>query len=577
MWELQNADLAFGADYGVANNKRLVVTGYMYNQMLSYDPTDLEMSLKMRALNSTNGVNYEDFFLHFKDDTEFIVPLGNVYLSSLTSLRGVPWIFGWTASPDHAGYSVYWSAPWKIYPWQYSSGGGATFVASFEKFDSISLTIGAAATSSGYMIVEYVSGYSNPARRQATSMCTTCWSRLPLLEDTTANLTFVGVGTIRWKPPANWKIATLNDGTGRSYGGGQFFGNALLSKGGIVYAIRIRWVPTSTPVGNGPLLDRLLQRQWVVFSVPDGTRQGRMLTEMHAEYLALTIAVLWFAVVPGWDANNDRNGDGYVDDTEFASLANPSATARMRHEARAFTIGQMWSQRSSGCRVNVWNSNLVTFLADYWTNSWAQSGLQGAYNDDLLKMLGPSEFPLSKGGHLIEFNGLVNSTDASNAYQVGFAAILAAIGAKSKSKYIAGNVSGVNLFGSVNFQALLAALTFFLREEYLTAGLGLTGASGLQKIWDNFAYAAIGKKSLIQGQLKNGAVRLADKTLRVNWERDIGTVLAIYYMMNVPGYTSFQSWGNGYYYGSTNTGSFNYYKAGVPMNMAYQVSYFLEC
>eukprot|EP01035_Chromulina_nebulosa_P029121 gene29121-38563_t len=100
-WELQNADLAFGADYGVANNKRIVVTGYMYNQMLSYDPSAQEMSMKLRTLNSSTAINYEDFFLHFKEDTEFIVPLSNVYLSSWTSLRGVPWIFGWTFSPDH--------------------------------------------------------------------------------------------------------------------------------------------------------------------------------------------------------------------------------------------------------------------------------------------------------------------------------------------------------------------------------------------------------------------------------------------------------------------------------------------
>ena len=237
----------------------------------------------------------------------------------------------------------------------------------------------------------------------------------------------------------------------------------------------------------------------------------------------------------------------------------------MRQEARVISL------LNSGSRVNVWNSYIPSYLADYISNDWAQSGLQGAYNDDLLKMLGPSEFPIDKGGHLIEYNGQVNSTDASDAYQVGFAAILAAIGAKSKSKYIAGNISGVNLFGSVNFQALLAALSFFLREQYLTAGLGLTGYSGLQKMWDNFAYAAIGKKSLIQGQLWDGAVRLADKTKRSNWERDIGTLLAEYYLMNVPGYTSFQSWGNGYYYGSANTFTYNYYKAGVPMNMAYQV------
>jgi len=38
--------------------------------------------------------------------------------------------------------------------------------------------------------------------------------------------------------------------------------------------------------------------------------------------------------VPGWDPANDRNGDGYVDDAEFANLANPSATARRRPSRR---------------------------------------------------------------------------------------------------------------------------------------------------------------------------------------------------------------------------------------------------
>jgi hypothetical protein len=98
-----------------------------------------------------------------------------------------------------------------------------------------------------------------------------------LLEDTTANLTYVGEGTIRWKPPANWLIATMNDGPGRSYGGGQFFGNTLVSQGGVVYAIRIRWVSTSSPAGDGPLLNNLSQRKWVLFSSVDGTRQGNEL------------------------------------------------------------------------------------------------------------------------------------------------------------------------------------------------------------------------------------------------------------------------------------------------------------
>lgn len=240
--------------------------------MLNYDPSSLEMSLKLRVLNSSGSVDYENFFLHFREDTEFIVALSKVYLASWTSLRGVPWVFGWTVSPSHAGFGVYTGAPWNIYPWEYSASGGAAFVASFERFDAIDVTIGAQAVNGGFMVVEYISSYAAPSRREASALCSSCWSRLPLLEDTTYNLSYVGTGRIRWKPPLDWKIATLNDGTGRSYGGGQFFGNPLVSKGGVVYAIRIRWV--STTPGKGPLLNNLAQRMWIVFTKPDGTRQG---------------------------------------------------------------------------------------------------------------------------------------------------------------------------------------------------------------------------------------------------------------------------------------------------------------
>jgi hypothetical protein len=77
--------------------------GYMYNQMLEYDPSTQEMKLKLRALNES--VNYENFFLHFTEDTEFIV--SDLTLSSSTSLNGVPWLMGWTSSADHAGFVLY--------------------------------------------------------------------------------------------------------------------------------------------------------------------------------------------------------------------------------------------------------------------------------------------------------------------------------------------------------------------------------------------------------------------------------------------------------------------------------------
>ena len=113
-WEVAHADFAFGGDYGVVDNKKLIVTGYMYNQMLNFDPAAQEMWMRLLSLNETHEsailgkrreINYEDFFLHFSEDTEF--PVADLTLSSYTSLNGVPWVFGYTNGPTHAGFSVY--------------------------------------------------------------------------------------------------------------------------------------------------------------------------------------------------------------------------------------------------------------------------------------------------------------------------------------------------------------------------------------------------------------------------------------------------------------------------------------
>ena len=200
-------------------------------------------------------------------------------------------------------------------------------------------------------------------------------------------------------------------------------------------------------------------------------------------------------------------------------------------------------------------------------------GLVGAYNDDLLKMLGPNEFALSKGGSLAEYSGRINSTVVSSSYQNAFASILLRIKQLTNSNYIAGNISGVNLFTAA-YNIFLSVLSFFLREQYIWAGVGLTGYFGIQKTWDTNVYAAVNKSTLIQAQvtrgLSYGAINLVDRYAQSSWEYDISASLAQYYLINMPGSTSFQCWGNGYYYGSQNSDLSNFWKAGVPLNMAYQ-------
>ena len=62
--------------------------------------------------------------------------------------------------------------------------------------------------------------------------------------------------------------------------------------------------------------------------------------------------------IPGWNATNDLDSDGYVNNTEFANLRDPNATARFRHMARA----PVWYF------TNRW----VTYLGNSMLTTWVR-------------------------------------------------------------------------------------------------------------------------------------------------------------------------------------------------------------
>ena len=155
-WEIEHSETSFGGDFGPVDNARLgVMLGYMYAQILSFDPTDREMALRRRAL--AEGVEYEDFFLHFSEDTEIDPP--NPEHASSTSLFGIPWVVGYTASAGHAGFWLYQSPPWSpTAAWSGAAAGGALYVYQFERFDELTLTLGSAG-SGGSLLIEYPSAF----------------------------------------------------------------------------------------------------------------------------------------------------------------------------------------------------------------------------------------------------------------------------------------------------------------------------------------------------------------------------------------------------------------------------------
>lgn len=75
--------------------------------------------------------------------------------------------------------------------------------------------------------------------------------------------------------------------------------------------------------------------------------------------------------VKGWDPVNDINGDGYIDDTEFAQRSNPNASARYKDESR---IPIYYWGPPSDYVMNVGNANYQEFLMDY------APGVVGNYN-----------------------------------------------------------------------------------------------------------------------------------------------------------------------------------------------------
>lgn len=231
--------------------------------------------------------------------------------------------------------------------------------------------------------------------------------------------------------------------------------------------------------------------------------------------------------------------------------------------------GRMWSSRSSWCRVNPFDERLATMFGEYLAAKWTASGLGGAYNDDLLKLVGSAEYAVATGGALIELNYTASSDQIVEPYTLAFAQMLARI-REATRRWIAANVSGRNLFMETATRAYLRTLSFLLREDYLSVATGLTGYFGHLKAWDVAASAAIGVRSLVQCMLRHGRAVELGKEVKEHWEWDQESCLAQYYLLQFPGYTYLNVWGNGFNYGSVNTYSSNWWRPGVPMNVAYQ-------
>ncbi|WP_152558506.1 hypothetical protein [Endozoicomonas numazuensis] len=542
IWEQQRADLVLGAGEGESNGPYSL--GYMYNQKLEFSPTDLEMYL--RARTESRRESYESLFLHFSEDTDLLIE--DPADGSKTPFGRIPSIVGWTVQPDHAGFLIYQKPPYDKPVWKHSATGGGLYVYLFEKFDQLELDL-SSVSGSGELVVEYPSSMSGGL--------VSGWSQM-VVKDGTDNLRRSGV--ISWTPPADWKRAATHDGSGKTYGGGPYFGKRMLINEGRYYLVRLLW---KEGTGTPPRLANIRVKDWMpeVYSVP--------VSSINSNYKAFNPKGQQVSVrrIPGWDPANDLNGDGYIDDVEFGQRSNAFASARFEWESRVVPLGKMWSSRSSWIRPNLQNPLLADLLGDYYKQSWGELKLNGAYNDDLFRLLNNEFFPHS-GGRLREMPHTVNSPQAQALYQESFIKTLETIRINSGS-FIGANISMVNLWSAEGASAFIPSFSIFLREGLIRPSLGFSGWFGLSKAWDTFALSRQDRWSILAAMINEGGRVHRLGNTRENWEKDIESSLAQYYLLNVPGKTYLHVWNRIFSYGSKNTRSTNYYQAGIPKNMAY--------
>ena len=137
------------------------------------------------------------------------------------------------------------------------------------------------------------------------------------------------------------------------------------------------------------------------------------------------------------------------------------------------------------------------------------------------------------------------------------------------------NIGTANLYGRNGQSHLVEAGSLYLREHYIFPSTGLSGYAGIAKFWDNSALAHSGNSVIYQATTRYGRVHYFGNN-QDNWLKDQYSALAVYYLNHHPGRSHFNQWNSSYVYGSDNTTDDNFWKSGVPKNIAYQPSALLS-
>jgi hypothetical protein len=224
------------------------------------------------------GVSREAAFYHAAKPTPF--------RGDSPSSRPVTWFWRAYRGAESLSDVTHLVRPRAPSPLPFAGRGESLYLGHPDRFREINLDLASGAGAGWSAVVEYPSAVDANGRP-------TSWGALKPVTDTTAGLT--RSGQVTFDPPRDWKPAALG-GTAR------------------LQYVRIR----TTAGGTAPTARSVLGRDYVG---ANGRTEG---------------------VVPVFDAAADANGDGYLDDAEYARRT-PGQDARFLHESRmpCANYGQM--------------------------------------------------------------------------------------------------------------------------------------------------------------------------------------------------------------------------------------------
>jgi hypothetical protein len=240
-------------------------------QMLYTNTSSLYSDLLLDWLTFADGggVSREEAFYHAARPVKF--------RGDSPSSRPVTWfwrIFRGAESLSDLSYLAHPQATTRL---NFGASGEAVYLGHPDRFREINFDLVSGAGAGWSAVTEYPTTVDVEGRP-------TAWKALKLLTDTTSGL--VRTGQVTFDPPADWKPAAL----------GKYYR---------LYYVRFR----TTSGGNAPVARGVLGRDYVG---ANGRTEG---------------------IVPVFDAAADSNGDGYLDDAEYARRA-PGKDARFVHESR---------------------------------------------------------------------------------------------------------------------------------------------------------------------------------------------------------------------------------------------------